>query len=1095
MVVGARCHGPAQALLPPCTPRHLATSGHLLAKTKRASARGKTQPQSSHLQQLVLADTHYMEKQKNEILKTFPNVKATVKNMFHNLSTNLNKKYSIEEKTSAMGRINHQLVFQCTVALTWPHPATFTGYGFNKKNAEISAVIKAAEMLYKGNYLTASGYPVTASVEERQERLREWNLPPTITVPTATHQEGLTLLRHYEEEVQPLMERVREEVSPPLPGMGLEAGDEEGLMAGLEEEGLSPLHTTMEARQQEEAPRSLLTGQRLNHQQERDSEYRSQYLRQLLEKRRLRQAAREEEREGRPTLPMLQYRDEVLTALQDKRVLVVSGDTGCGKSTQVPQMILDQWVAEGQGAECNILVTQPRRISAISLAKRVARERNEALGESIGYHVRLEHRPVKGSGGVMFCTTGMLLQGLHANPGLAGVSHVIVDEVHERSVQTDILLILLRRLLHQRPSLRLVLMSASLSTQQILQYFERDEAALIKVPGTLYPLKRHYLPASLEVLGINPRRHNLTALMEPESLPMVNVDLIIDVIRSIDKSRPPGAVLCFLPGWQDISAVQTRLQKNFGLGRRLCVLPLHSRLPTEEQEQIFEPPPHGKRKVVLATNLAETSLTVTDVVYVVDAGFQKEHRYNSKKDISVLGNHWISRANSQQRAGRAGRVQPGEVFHLYSTEVHQDMSQFPVPEIMRIPLEHVILQCKAHCGDESVRSFLAEGISVPSRRLVSSALTTLERLGMLTPDRRHTTEHLTALGRRVTHFSTPPHLSKAMVLGSLFRCVDPVLSISAMMSGGRGVFHNSIDLRAKNRLVKLAADPTSDLLALYGLQQGWRLCDGYEEKLYYCNDRNLSHRYLRFSDGIKQVYATHLHDARLLDREDVRSEFSRWNINRHNGQLVLGVLLAGAGAGRLLHYHRGSYSKGILNPESLAIKSRQGEYIDTGSDCVLHQPPKNTTSLPPHLLCLNLSRDAVSRRTVARDLSLLQPLTVALFAGDELEVTEGMLCISVDGQDECSFQVDERTGQFLLQLRAALDEAVGYLVDTRGLHATPSEADRFCEDLVSFVSKLLTTQGEKKAIRVGDGDDNEEEEEEEEPLSYRKRKNNHIEKW
>lgn len=240
--------------------------------------------------------------------------------------------------------------------------------------------------------------------------------------------------------------------------------------------------------------------------------------------------------------------------------------------------------------------------------------------------MRLEHRPIKGSGGVMFCTTGMLLQGLHANPGLAGVSHVIVDEVHERSVQTDILLILLRRLLRQHPSLRLILMSASLSTQQLLKYFEMDEAALIKVPGTLYPLQRHYLPGALQVLGINPRRHSLAALMEPESLPVVNVDLIVDVIQSIDKTRPPGAVLCFLPGWQDISVVQRRLQNSFSLGKRLCVLPLHSRLPTEEQEQIFEPPPPGKRKVVLATNLAETSLTVTDVVYVVDAGFQKEHR-------------------------------------------------------------------------------------------------------------------------------------------------------------------------------------------------------------------------------------------------------------------------------------------------------------------------------------------------------------------------------------------------------------------------------------------------------------------------------------
>ena len=190
----------------------------------------------------------------------------------------------------------------------------------------------------------------------------------------------------------------------------------------------------------------------------------------------------------------------------------------------------------------------------------------------------------------MFCTTGMLLQGLNTNPTLAGVSHVIVDEVHERSVQTDILLILLRRLLQQRPNLKLVLMSASLSTQQLLRYFW-DEAALITVPGTLYPLTRHYLPSALEVLGINPQHHTLAALTEPDSHPSVNVDLVVDVLRAIDKSRPPGAVLCFLPGWQDISLVLARLVKDVKLQRRLCILPLHSHLPTHDQEMIFEHPP------------------------------------------------------------------------------------------------------------------------------------------------------------------------------------------------------------------------------------------------------------------------------------------------------------------------------------------------------------------------------------------------------------------------------------------------------------------------------------------------------------------------
>lgn len=248
------------------------------------------------------------------------------------------------------------------------------------------------------------------------------------------------------------------------------------------------------------------------------------------------------------------------------------------------------------------------------------------IGESVGFHVRLHYRRLRERGGIMFCTTGMLLQGLHSNSTLKGVSHVIVDEVHERSVQTDLLLIILRRLLRSSDNLRIIFMSASLSTVQLQKYFEEEEAALIEVPGTLYPLTRHYLPGGLKELQINSRHYQLDSLIKPGSQPYINHDLIVDVIQSIQNSRPPGAILCFLPGWQDIRTIQTRLTEDKNLENKLWVLPLHSRLSTSDQEQIFEEAPEGRRKVVLATNLAETSLTVQDVVYVVDTGCHKEQR-------------------------------------------------------------------------------------------------------------------------------------------------------------------------------------------------------------------------------------------------------------------------------------------------------------------------------------------------------------------------------------------------------------------------------------------------------------------------------------
>ncbi|XP_071533503.1 ATP-dependent RNA helicase DHX30-like isoform X2 [Panulirus ornatus] len=998
-----------------------------------------------------MADTHYVQQQKKSILRMFPDVKSTVKNMFKNISTNLDPIYRCEQMTSAVGRISHQLVFQCSFVINWPKPITFYGYGFNKKNAELAAVVKAAEMLYNDNYIGRDGYPKTISQEERQKLLHTWNLPPTITVPSAVMDEGWDLLCQFDMEIEPVIQDILEKSSAVLPLIQGESEDEVGFNdeSHLEQDEEMPqIPFTVKRKSQQNM--DLFTGQEyvgnLSDQSYRNSE--------LLRNLRRRMSNQSSSAQEFLHLPMLNHKEDVTTALTEKRILIVAGDTGCGKSTQVPQMIMDQWIEEGRGTECNILVTQPRRISAVSLAKQVAKERGEKVGESVGYHVRLEYKRLRDRGGIMFCTTGMLLQGISCNPTLEGVSHIIVDEVHERTVQTDLLLILLHRLIRHNSSLRIILMSASVSTKQLQEYFGEEKTMLLEVPGTLFPLTRHYLPNAILTLGINPDSYNLENLMEPESRPTVNIDLVVDVIHAIELSRPPGAILCFLPGWQDISLVQRRLMEDSILKENLWVLPLHSNLTLQDQELVFRCPPQGQRKVVLATNIAETSLTIDDVVFVIDTGVHKEHRYNIKKDLTVLGNHWISKSNSQQRAGRAGRVQPGEVFHLYSTHVHDEMDQYPVPEIMRIPLEHVILQCKSHCGEESALSFLSDGLSIPSRRLISAALNTLEKLGMVKSDHKQSTEILTALGHRVVHFSTTPHLSKALVYASVFRCLDAVLTISAILSGGRGIFQKNIEMRARIRAAKVKVNPTSDLLAMLELVKEWKELESYSEKILFCNDHNLIHRSLLFNEGIKHVYSNHLHDGLLLD-ENISSQFSSWNANSHNGQLVLGVLLAGIG--QVLHLQKGTFSKGILSSDSYIIKNEKGMHIDTGSECVLHPIPKDSPNLARHLLSVHLSRDEVSRRIVARDLSLLQPLTVILFAGDSL-MTESIkddLLITIDRKGQLSFKVDERTGRFLLKLRNAVDQMVNYVVETRGLHVSSPPVDLFFDELVWYINHLI----------------------------------------
>ncbi|KAK3889326.1 hypothetical protein Pcinc_006676 [Petrolisthes cinctipes] len=1038
--------------------RNVQSTHIIYAKAKGAVSKHKLHSQNK-LQQLVIEDAHYIEKHKTAVLRVFPNVKSTVKNMFDNLSNNMNTAYRCEPKIAALGRIKNQLVFQCSLSITWPKSVTFHGYGSNKKNAELSAFTKAAEMLYRDEHMTENGYPVTVSEEERKNLMSELNRPPTITVPSSVMEEGWCLMDQYDKEIHPLMKKDTPSALQNLPVSMDEEYEEETAFKlksfAKDDDTLGDSSISAE-RSNGQSTKDLLTGRMLDS-YSGDNEYRNAFLLTKL-KQQMRQYKGTRES---PTLPILDYRDSIEDILREKRLLIVSGDTGCGKSTQVPQMIFDQWIQEGNGAECNILVTQPRRISAVALAKRVAQERNEKVGQSVGYQVRFQSCRIRDRGGIMFCTTGMLLQNLHFNPNLEGVSHVIVDEVHERSVQTDLLLILLRRVMRRQPQLRLLLMSASLSTDELQRYFGHDEAGLMRVPGTLFPLSRYFLPQALKTLSINPRKYSLEPLMNPENYlnSAVNTKLVVDVIKAIEYSKPPGAILCFLPGWQDISQVQTRLSEDARLKSRLWVLPLHSRLTLDDQELIFKNSPDDRRKVVLATNIAETSLTVNDVVYVIDTGFHKEQRYNSQKEVTVLGNHWISQANSQQRAGRAGRVQAGEVFHLYSSEVHSDMDPFPLPEIMKIPLEQVILQCKAHCGEESVRSFLSEGLSVPSRRLISAAVTSLQKLRMLEVDVHHNTEDLTSLGHRVLHFSTPPQLSKALVYASIFRCVDAALAISAVMTGGRGIFFNSLDHRSKTRKSKLSADPNSDLLAMWNIIKKWHECEGYRDALDFCNDHNLNNKSLRFNEGLKNVYGNHLYDALLVTDRSSELHLSPWSAHSGNNQLILGMLLAGVD--RVLHIHRGTYTRGIIDPDSFTITTEKGAFISTTSDCVLHQLPHETSPsdpLPRHLLCAHLSRDGVSRRTVARDLSLLHPLTVLLFAGRSIVVSKGDeegCYISVDGKNQLSFHANERTASFLMKLREVVQQVVDHEIETRGLNVSIPLVQNFCDKVVQYVNNIL----------------------------------------
>lgn len=476
----------------------------------------------------------------------------------------------------------------------------------------------------------------------------------------------------------------------------------------------------------------------------------------------------------RAKLPAWKERENICSALDKSRVLVVVGETGCGKSTQLPQFILDHEIKQGRGASTNIIVTQPRRVAAMGVASRVAQERLEDVDskpETVGYTIRGESHASRDTR-LLFCTTGIVLRRLGTgDTDLANVSHVIVDEAHERGVDTDLLICLLRDLLERNKHIKVVLMSATINEQIFIDYF--GGCPSLTIPGFTHPVKDYYLEdviphvkytptpsrfgpklseeqkaamrSDYEKLGLAPDdMRKLEVLSQSDR---IDYGLVAAAVKHIvDTADTNGAILIFMPGVMEIRQCITELQST-PLGP-VDILPLHANLSSAEQRRVF-PSTAPRRKIVVATNVAETSVTIPDVVYVVDTGRVKETQYDAANGMQRLVECWTSRASGRQRRGRAGRTQPGQCFKLYTRRTESNsMPRFPVPEILRTPLEALFLQVKAMNEETDVKAFLGRAIDPPKMDAIDAAWQTLLDLGAVESE-KHTAK-LTAMGRHVS---------------------------------------------------------------------------------------------------------------------------------------------------------------------------------------------------------------------------------------------------------------------------------------------------------------------------------------------------------
>lgn len=553
--------------------------------------------------------------------------------------------------------------------------------------------------------------------------------------------------------------------------------------------------------------------------------------------------ATESKRRKREELPINQHRPEILNMVTDNPIAVVVGATGSGKTTQVPQMFLEAASEMGQGAACNVICTQPRRIAATSVARRVADERNELLGDSVGFAIRGNSIPPRGDGSVLFCTTGTLLQRLKANADevFDATSHIILDEVHERDSFLDYLLIVLKKALKQRaaskkPVPKVVLMSATMDTELFSNYFGVPDAAgklipcpTIQVPGKLFPVQHQYLQEIhnrlqttfhghqkqlVELFNEKNTRQFLENELRSESLEskpqaeseentsngdpsLVPVGLIAATVAHVAKTTNEGAILVFLPGEQEILATRNLLTRNrlldidFGNEFQWRISVLHSSTPAEAQAAVFEPVPKGCRKVILSTNIAETSVTIPDIQHVIDSGKLREIQYDPIERITALKTCWVSKANAKQRAGRAGRVQDGNYYGMYTEERLEKLKVAGTAELLRSDLQKICLDVKANGLTDSVADFLSQAIEPPKATNVQLALSGLRSIKALTKD-----EELTPLGQLMSKFPVEPALAKMILFGIIFRCLDTAIILSAL-SGSRSLFAKPSGLRSQ----------------------------------------------------------------------------------------------------------------------------------------------------------------------------------------------------------------------------------------------------------------------------------------------------------
>jgi len=882
--------------------------------------------------------------------------------------------------------------------------------------------------------------------------------------------------------------------------------------------------------------------------------------------------AMRQQRQRLPAWPMAQA---VCDCVREHQVVVVVGETGCGKTTQLPQFVLEECILAGEGAHTNIICTQPRRISATSVAQRVAQERVEEIGESIGYQIRLEARRGTRTR-MLFCTTGVLLRRLIGDPWLDGVSHVFVDEVHERSLDSDILLVLLKDLIGKRRDLRVVLMSATLNAKGFSDYF--NGAPMLEIPGFTHPVKEHHLediveamryelPAGSEYarkasgasagskgqgLTATQRKAKLKAAAAEDArlcalrslqstqsqsnsrksqrhrvvysslciqtiqamdLEAINYELLELLLTHISLHEEAGAILVFLPGLMEIKKVYENALANpilsSATGGGDWLIPLHSALSSTEQGRAFSKPPQdnvtttvgqvGMRKIVLATNIAETSVTIDDVVHVVDCGRAKETAYDAERRLAVLEEQWVSAASAKQRRGRAGRVRPGHCWRLYPAAfVQARFDSYQVPEMLRVPLTGLILQLKLLKVEGGPRAFLKRALQPPGDDAVEAAVSELLDLGALEIQQdqvesetaesrlkrnrkekltgnRPDVEDLTALGKHLAVLPVDVRVGKMLVYGAILGCLEPVLTIAAVL-GSRSPFVSPLDQRDEADAAKKAfAKEQSDLLAAVRVVDEWEQLGRHpaesdiggigevptrnngrhrtrgrlaSQRREFCQQNFLSWRALDAIADLKEQFRVILYDSGFSTRRgrgvrgNPQAEIGYESVNAKNTRVVKAVLCCAL----YPNVVRVEKQPTMDAPPKLLTRSHDGKEVSVQiHPCSVNYDAKSFDSI-----WLLYHEKVQTTALFLRDTTTVTPYALLLFGNGELRIDPSLGSVRMDW---LAFRAPVKVAVLLKEMRTHLNRVLAERVDTPTAPMSETHSK-----IIGAIVQLLTSE-------------------------------------